>query len=154
MKIRIICAIILSITLIYACKTLKKQAKPATNVLESSKTNTSNTKPRDGVFEPGNEELTALQSKYKELNMQTLKEGYAIYIGACTNCHNAKSIYSRQEESWQGIIDDMAPKAKLTATEKDAVYKYVLCIKATQPENSKKKNSNNLYNFGGAPGNK
>lgn len=148
MKIRIVCTIVLSITLIYACKTSKKQAKPTANALENSKTST---KARNGVFEPGNEELTALQSKYKELNMQTLKEGYAIYIGACTNCHNAKSIYDRPEESWQGIIDDMAPKAKLTATQKDAVYKYILSIKATQPENSKGKSSNDLYNFGGAP---
>lgn len=91
-------------------------------------------KSKNGVFAPGEEELNAIQLSYKEVTMQTLADGYAIYTGACTNCHGAKSIYIRPTERWQGIMDEMAPEAKLTAVQKDAVYKYVLSIKATQPK--------------------
>lgn len=91
-------------------------------------------KSKNGVFAPGNEELIAIQTKYKDVTMQTLTDGHAIYTGVCTNCHGAKSIYNRAEERWKGIIDDMALEAKLTDVQKDAVYKYVLAIKATQPK--------------------
>ncbi|MES2133326.1 MAG: cytochrome c [Bacteroidota bacterium] len=91
-------------------------------------------KSKNGIFAPGNEELIAIQAKYKEVTMQTLTDGHAIYTGVCTNCHGAKSIYNRAEDRWKGIIDDMALEAKLTEVQKDAVYKYVLAIKATQPK--------------------
>lgn len=91
-------------------------------------------KPVNGVFPPRNEELTAIQATYQEVSMQTLTEGYKIYTGACTNCHNAKNIYSFPEEAWPAIMDDMARKARISHAEKDAVYKYVLAIKATQPK--------------------
>ena len=89
-------------------------------------------KSKNGVIAPGNEELTAIQATYKEVTLQTLTNGYTIYTGACTNCHDAMNIHTRTPEQWQNIIDEMAPRAKLTETQKDAVYKYVLAIKATQ----------------------
>ena len=65
--------------------------------------------------------------------MDKLKEGHTLYTaGACINCHNAKNIYRYNEEQWKGIIDNMAIKAHINDTQKDAVYKYVLAIKATQ----------------------
>ncbi len=75
-----------------------------------------------------------MQADYKDITMQTLTNGYSIYTGVCTNCHGAKSIYSRPAATWPAIIDDMAQKAKITDAQKDAVYKYVLAIKATQPK--------------------
>jgi len=47
--------------------------------------------------------------------------------------NGTKSIYRISETHWPSIIDDMASKAKLTSTEKEALTKYVFAIKATQP---------------------
>lgn len=92
-------------------------------------------KPADGIYDPGNDELAAIQVQHKEVTLAKLKEGYKIYTqGACINCHNAKGIYQFQERDWKGIMDDMAQKAMLSDVQKDAVYKYVLAIKATQPK--------------------
>jgi mono/diheme cytochrome c family protein len=91
-------------------------------------------KPVNGVFPPRNEQLTAIQATHPEVSMQTLTEGYKIYTGACTNCHHAKNIYSFPEDAWPAIMDDMAHRARISHAEKDAVYKYVLAIKATQPK--------------------
>jgi len=90
------------------------------------------TKPGNGVVAPGNNELTAIQATHRDVTMQTLTDGYIIYTGVCTNCHGAMNIYTRPLERWPDIIADMAPRAKLTETQKDALYKYVLAIKATQ----------------------
>lgn len=90
-----------------------------------------------GVAAPGNDELSAIREKYKDVSMETLEQGYKLYTGVCTNCHKAYSIYNRAESQWQYIIDDMAPKARLTSAEKDAVFKYVLAMKATQPASAK-----------------
>ena len=88
----------------------------------------------DGVFAPGNAELLALQATNKEVTMQTLLEGHTLYTGVCTNCHSPKSIYSRPEDAWPAILTSMAREANITDKQKDAIYKYVLAMKATQPK--------------------
>lgn len=90
-------------------------------------------KPANGVYAPGSEELTAIQANYKEVTMAQLQKGHMLYTaGACTQCHNPKNIYHHDATQWKYIVDDMAEKANLSAADKDAVYKYVLSIKATQ----------------------
>jgi hypothetical protein len=91
-------------------------------------------KSSNGVYAPGNEELTAALTKYPDVTLPVLAEGYAVYTGeACTACHTPKGIYRKPLERWPAIIDDMAHKASLTASQKDALTKYVFSIKATQP---------------------
>lgn len=81
---------------------------------------------------PGDAQLIAIKAKYPDATAEQLKQGHSIYIGACTNCHGQKNIFKRSEASWLHEIDDMSPKAKLTAEEKDALTKYILSLKATQ----------------------
>ncbi len=116
--------------LIYSCSTSRKSSKPA----ETPAAPVASAKSDNGIYEPGQEELTAIQGQFKDATLAQLKEGYAIYAqGACINCHGAKNIYKRSTNSWKEIIDDMAQRAKITAAQKDAVYKYVIAIKASQP---------------------
>ena len=86
---------------------------------------------------PGDTQLIAIKVKYPEVTLSTLTEGHSIYIGACTNCHGQKNIFKRSEASWLHEIDDMSPKANLTVAQKDALTKYILAMKATQPVESK-----------------
>ncbi|MFI5142142.1 MAG: hypothetical protein ACHQII_07280 [Bacteroidia bacterium] len=93
------------------------------------------TKYTHGVYPPGNQELSAIQPKYPDVTLATLQQGYTIYsVGKCINCHGSKNIYKRSETQWKDIIDEMAIKANISDAEKDAVYKYVLAIKAAQPK--------------------
>lgn len=86
--------------------------------------------------EPTDAQLTAAKTKFPSVTMDELKKGHSIYYGACTNCHGAKDIKSRSEEQWSGILDQMAPKANLTAQEKDAVWKYVTAVKLSAEKGS------------------
>jgi cytochrome c551/c552 len=122
---------------VFACKSKKTN----TTTTATTNTNTNNTatgpgflaKSNDGLFEPGQDELTAAQGQFKDVNMDDLKKGYQIYNkGACTGCHNPKNIYKRPVERWKEIVDDMAVRAAITDADKSAVYKYVISVKSTQ----------------------
>lgn len=127
--------------LIVACNTSKKSATTVPSPPPvSGNTNTLSAPPTrvgrsaDGIYPPGNAELAAIQVNYKDVTMEKLKEGHELYTnGACIGCHNAKNIYRYPVGQWIGIIDDMAQKARITDAQKDAVTKYVLAIKSTQP---------------------
>lgn len=126
-----------SALIIAACSSSKKytaSAEPAKTTPATAETTVAPVKSTNGIYAPGNEELIAIQAKYKDVTMETLAEGHSLYTVTCTKCHGARSIYSRAEEKWPDIIESMAPKSKLTEIQKDALLKYVLAIKATQPK--------------------
>ncbi|MBC7694945.1 MAG: hypothetical protein H7141_05790 [Burkholderiales bacterium] len=119
-----------AILIIAACHSKKKTTITTTTVASAATPAKSTT----GIFEPGEEELMAVKTKFPDATLPILTEGHAIYTGVCADCHKAKSIYRIPEEKWQGIIDRMAPKATISASQKDALTKYVFSIKATQPK--------------------
>lgn len=136
MKITKLTILTIITALIAACSSSKK----ATTSVASSAPVAETTAPpfmvarsADGIYAPGNEELMAIQVKYKDVTLNKLQEGYNVYTqGACINCHTPQNIYAHGVEQWEGIVDDMAQKANISNEQKDAVYKYVFAIKATQ----------------------
>jgi len=89
---------------------------------------------KNGTYAPGIDEVNAIQTKYPGVTLEKLTAGYKIYTeGACTKCHNSNNIYKYSATAWTNILEDMSEKAKLTDSEKDAVSKYVMSIKAMQP---------------------
>lgn len=102
------------VLLLYACSVNSKSASTTVNTLE-----------------PGEAEVKAIQERYTGVSLQTLKDGYAIYTGPCAKCHRKKKIYSKSEEEWSKILNKMAPKSKLTSEQKDALWKYIVAMKAT-----------------------
>lgn len=104
---------------IYACSSTKKAGSATVSLA------------------PGDAELKAIQVKYPDVTVQVLNEGYAVYSGPCVKCHGQKKIFSRSEESWKKEIDEMAPKAKITEAQKDALWKYILAMKAGRPNQTK-----------------
>ncbi len=130
--------------IIVACSSRKKSTtstSTSTATVASTSTSTVSAGPAvvsksaDGINAPGNAELFTIQSQYKDVTMAQLNEGYELYTKtACVGCHNAKSIYKRPLDSWKDIVDNMAIRAGISDAQKDAVYKYVLSIKATQPK--------------------
>jgi cytochrome c5 len=86
----------------------------------------------ENSLEPTEIQVKAIQPKYPEVTLQNLNNGYAVYTGACTNCHGMKNIYSRSEASWKHEVDDMAPRANITDAQKDDLYKYILAMKASR----------------------
>ncbi|MES2284058.1 MAG: hypothetical protein V4547_00135 [Bacteroidota bacterium] len=139
MKTTKLILIVIPALIIAACSSSKKVSTSIAPSTPASRTTPENNflfvKPAEGIPAPGNEELIAIQAQYKDVTLEKLKEGHTIYTaGACTNCHGAINIYQYAETQWKGIVEDMAQRAYLSDVQKDAVYKYVLAIKATQPK--------------------
>ena len=66
------------------------------------------------------------ENKRTTASVDELKKGYELYTTRCNKCHGLKSPDSRTAEQWTKVLVSMAPKAKLTAEEKDLVYKYLV----------------------------
>ncbi|MFY9308595.1 MAG: hypothetical protein WAQ28_06020 [Bacteroidia bacterium] len=136
MKSACICLLVVAI-IVCGCKSRKPVAvatppqPPATEATAS----TLLLKPVSSSLIPAEAELVAVKGKFQDVTLQKLKEGYFVYNeGACTGCHGVYNIYMYNEAAWKTIIDDMAYRAGISDVQKDAVYKYVLSIKATQPQ--------------------
>jgi outer membrane protein assembly factor BamD (BamD/ComL family) len=126
LSILVVCA------LATACNSSKKNSTVSSKQNSSTPINVSS-KPSNGVYAPGTAELEAIQLKYADTSLEQLKRGYSIYAeGACINCHGAKDIYRRDETHWKDIIGKMSVMAKISEGEKEAVYRYVLSVKALQ----------------------
>jgi len=61
-----------------------------------------------------NENLKALMTKGEE-----------IYRTKCTHCHGVPETSAYSSNRWDRIINEMAPRARLDAAEKNAVLTYV-----------------------------
>lgn len=143
MKVKLI-LIPLTTLLVLACHTSKKSttatpspAPPPTAVVTPTIASAPVVvaKPANGIYEPGAEELAAIQARHADITLDKLKQGYVLYAqSACISCHPAQSIYAYDEFKWNMIINDMGYRAKLTTEQKDAILKYVLAIKSTQPK--------------------
>lgn len=124
--------LVISCIFLSACRTTTKQT--SSTVLPTPPYPLVYVTPSIGIYPPGKDELAAIQVQYPEITQKQLTEGYSIYTeGACIRCHQAKNIYNYTEISWKSIIDEMARMANISVEQKDAVYKFVLSIKAVQP---------------------
>jgi len=134
MKTKSIILIIAAVIIFAACRATKKSTSTSIVATTPAQNNFEATKYTHGVYPPGNQELLAIQPKYPDISLATLQQGFTIYsVGKCINCHGAKNIYNRTETQWKDIMDDMAQRANISNADKDAVYKYVLAIKAAKP---------------------
>lgn len=95
----------LALGLVY-CKTKKESVKPAPA----------------GAKTP----IDIAVVKWPNTAQSELDEGKLIYETKCNTCHGLKKIVTRSEKNWIHEIDDMSPKAKLTAEEKLKLTKYIL----------------------------
>jgi hypothetical protein len=77
-------------------------------------------------------QMEIVQARWPNTLVEELRAGQIIYEGKCTECHEAHSIEKFSEKKWLHEIDDMSPKAKLTADEKLKLTKYVLSYRESR----------------------
>ncbi|RXR19382.1 cytochrome c [Flavobacterium amnicola] len=54
-----------------------------------------------------------------------IAEGKTLYENSCARCHKLFPVTKHDKSGWAVTVDRMAPKAKLTAEQKDLVYNYL-----------------------------
>lgn len=61
----------------------------------------------------------------KRLTAGMMAEGKAVFENSCAKCHDLPAPKSHNDEQWVGIMNAMAPKAKLNAKQSELVYDYI-----------------------------
>ena len=59
------------------------------------------------------------------INESDIAAGHQLYDQNCNKCHRLFSPDEFKEKRWDRILDEMAPKARLSDTEKQKVLAYV-----------------------------
>lgn len=57
-----------------------------------------------------------------------LAEGKTVFENSCARCHDLPDPKSHNDQEWIGIMNVMAPKAKLTDKQSELVYNYVTSV--------------------------
>lgn len=61
----------------------------------------------------------------KRAEAKAIAEGKVLFDNSCHKCHALPEPKDFTDEQWVGLVESMAPKAKLTKEQGDKVYQYV-----------------------------
>jgi cytochrome c5 len=60
---------------------------------------------------------------------EQIAQGKTIFESSCTRCHKLPDPTAHNSVKWVGIMNAMAPKAKLTDEQHQWVYDYIVSVK-------------------------
>jgi mono/diheme cytochrome c family protein len=63
-------------------------------------------------------------------NIAMLREGRALFVHRCIECHTLPPFWHYRAEDWPKIVDSMSRRANLKPSERDAVIAYILAVRA------------------------
>lgn len=124
--------VLASAAMVYAgCKSHKNTTTSTATVTPPPTSETAPPPPPPGNAAPSIDQLVQIaSSRWPDVTAKTLSDGKDLYYnGACINCHSPKKISRFSEEEWPSIVDNMARKAQISDTQKDAVLKYAIAVK-------------------------
>lgn len=67
--------------------------------------------------------------QWPSADANTLESARTLYVNRCSGCHNLVTPDKHTPEEWDRLLDRMAPRAKLTAEEKESVRRFILAAK-------------------------
>jgi hypothetical protein len=88
--------------------------------------------PTTAVKPEGELQMEIANTRWPGTKAEDLKEGHTIYTTKCNACHKTFEISRFNEYKWLHEIDDMSPKARLSAEEKLKLTKYILSYRETK----------------------
>lgn len=72
---------------------------------------------------------TPAVASVKTINAEYLAQGNTIFTNSCGKCHDLPNPTDHSAQDWVGIMNSMAPKAKLTEKQHEMVYDYIVSVK-------------------------
>ena len=65
----------------------------------------------------------------KVITSEHLTQGKVVFHNSCAKCHDLPSPTDHSAQDWVGIMNSMAPKAKLNEGQHQMVYDYIVSVK-------------------------
>jgi len=63
------------------------------------------------------------------IELATLREGRALFVSRCIECHTLPAVAQHSTAQWPGLIDEMADRANLKPAERETVLAYILAAR-------------------------
>ena len=65
----------------------------------------------------------------QHVDLATLREGRALFVSRCIECHTLPAVTKHTAAEWPALIDEMAGRANLKPAERVAVLAYILAAR-------------------------
>lgn len=65
-------------------------------------------------------------NKVETASLSELQKGHDLFQNNCGKCHKIPKPDNHTNQQWVKILENMAPKAKLSTEQSDLVYKYIV----------------------------
>ena len=65
----------------------------------------------------------------KTITAEYLAQGKVVFDNSCGKCHDLPNPSDHNAQDWVGIMNSMAPKAKLNEEQHQMVYDYIVSVK-------------------------
>jgi len=70
--------------------------------------------------------LKVARERWPDVGLAELTDGRRLFVARCGSCHTLPLPADTKPEDWPAVMERMAPLAKLTAAEAQAVERYLI----------------------------
>ena len=70
--------------------------------------------------------------KGQQVDLATLREGRALFVHRCIECHTLPIVWYYRIEDWPEIVNSMSHRASLKPPERDAIIAYITAIRLSE----------------------
>ena len=82
------------------------------------------------VPHPTEAHLARARALWPDTTRASLERGRSLYVARCSGCHPLHPPATQPAARWVTVLDEMAPRARLTPTERDLVLRYLTAASA------------------------
>jgi mono/diheme cytochrome c family protein len=72
----------------------------------------------------------AIVKKGQHVGITTLREGRALFVSRCIECHTLPPLGRYSAADWPEVVDRMAGRSSLKPAERDAIVAYVTAVQS------------------------
>jgi len=83
------------------------------------------------VPHPTEAHLARARARWPDATAASLERGRDLYVARCSGCHPLHPPGSQPAARWATVLDQMAPRAKLTGDERELVLRYLTATAGT-----------------------
>ena len=74
----------------------------------------------------------ATTGKRKHVDVAKLNQGRTLFVHRCIECHTLPALWHYTTNDWAQIVNDMSHRASLKPAERDAIFAYILAVRANE----------------------
>jgi hypothetical protein len=74
--------------------------------------------------------VTAQMAKTGDVDLAKLREGRTLFVSRCIECHALPSVAQHTAGQWPRLIDEMADRANLNTSERNALVAYIVAARS------------------------